>query len=153
MWKTFDLRFQGILESLRKHRDLVDAEANAINIAEAKAWRSTQMDHIRQWRADHAYDIDKLKRERLATQTKKAMAWFGANEGQEDIFAKFSSACDAFDDHWILKDSIVVSWLGQGGRDHPVIWLNGKPGAGESWLPFASLSDYQVAIKLAEFSS
>ena len=132
MWKTFHLRFQGILESLRKHRDLIDAEANAINIAEAKAWRSTQMDHIRQWRADRAYDIEKTERERLASQTKEAAAWFGANEGQEDIFAKFSNACDASNDHWFLKDRIVVPWLGEGGRDYSVIWLNGKPGAGES---------------------
>ncbi|CAD6565730.1 MAG: hypothetical protein ASARMPREDX12_006744 [Alectoria sarmentosa] len=132
LWKTFHLRFQGILENLRKHRDLIDAEANAIDIAEAKAWRSTQLDHIRQWRADRAYDIDKSERERLASQTREAAAWFGANEGQEDVFAKFSRACDGSESHWIFKDSIVLSWLGQGGRDNPVVWLNGKPGAGKS---------------------
>ena len=148
MWKTFHLRFQGILESLRKHRDLIDAEANAIDIAEAKAWRSTQMDHIRQWRAERVYDIETTERERLASQTKEAAAWFGANVGQEDIFAKFSSVCDASSDHWILKDRTVVSWLDQGGRDCPVIWLNGKPGAGKSRLPSAAFSEVPIEIKL-----
>lgn len=144
MWKTFQLRFQGILDSLRKHRDLIDAEANAIDIAEAKAWRSTQMDDIRQWRAERAYDIEKIERERLASQTKEAVAWFGANEGQEDIFVKLSNMCDASNDHWILEDRTVISWLGQGSRDHSVVWLNGKPGAGESRLPSARLSEVPI---------
>lgn len=152
MWKTFHLRFQGILESLRKHRDLIDAEANAIDIAEAKAWRSTQMDHIRQWRLDRAYDIEKTERERLAAQTKEAAAWFGANEGQEDIFASFSSACDASNGHWVLKDRTVVSWLDQGGRDYSVVWLNGKPGAGESRLPSTGLSEVPIETKLGGYA-
>ena len=132
LWKTFNLRFQGILENLRKHRDLIDAEANAISIVEARAWRSTQMDHIRQWRANRAYEIDKIERERMTSQMREAVAWFGADEGQEDIFAKFSKACDDSADHWIFKESSIISWLGQGSRDESVIWLNGKPGAGES---------------------
>ncbi|KAM0794096.1 hypothetical protein BDR22DRAFT_815754 [Usnea florida] len=129
LWKTFRLRFQGILESLRKHRDLIDAEANAIGLAEAKAWRVTQLDHIRQWRADRAYDIETMERERLTSQTRAAMTWFNANEDQENIYAKISRACDGSDNHWILKEPIIISWLGQGVRDHSVIWLNGKPGA------------------------
>ena len=126
------MRFQGILESLRKHRDLIDAEANAIGLAEAKAWRSTQLDYIRQWRADRAYDTERMERERLDSQTRAALSWFGANEDQENIFAKTSRACDGSDNHWILKEPIITSWLDQGARDHSVIWLNGKPGAGES---------------------
>ena len=149
LWKTFNLRFQGILENLRKHRDLIDAEANAISIAEAKALRGTQLEHIRQWRVDRAYEIDKAERERLASQTREAVAWFGANEGQEDMFGKFSKACDGSNGHWILKEPIVVSWLGQSGRDDSVIWLNGKPGAGESRLFFVSPAAVQVTAKLA----
>lgn len=139
LWKTFNLRFQGILENLRKHRDLIDAEANATSIVEAKAWRSTQLDLIRRLRVDRANEIDKAERERLASQTREAVAWFGANEGQEDIFAKISDACGSSDGHWIFKESVIRSWLGQGGRDDSVIWLNGKPGAGESRLSFVSL--------------
>ena len=134
LWKTFNLRFQGILENLRKHRDLIDAEANAINIAEAKVLRSTQLDQFRRWRADQTYEIEKVERERLASQIREVVAWLGANEGQEDTFAKFSKACDASDSHWFLKESFILSWLGQGGHDDSVIWLNGKPGAGQSAL-------------------
>ena len=137
------MRFQGILESLRKHRDLIDAEANAIGLAEAKAWRGTQLDHIRQWRTERAFDIETMERERMASQTRAAITWFGANEGQENIYAKISRACDGSDNHWILKEPTIVSWLDQGARDHSVIWLNGKPGAGES-----RHSHYDLLVKL-----
>ena len=141
------------MESLRKHRDLIDAEANAINITEAKTWRNTQLDHIRQWRAERALEIEKKERESLASQTREAVAWFGASEGQEDVFAKISRACDGSAGHWILKEPNVASWLSQGGRDHSAIWLNGKPGAGESLLPFDSLPVIQVTIRVGHSSS
>ena len=150
LWKTFNLRFQGILENLKRHRDLIDAEANAISIAEAKAYRSTQLDYIRQWRADRAYEIDKTERERLYSQTREALAWLGANEGQEDIYARFSKTCDDSHGHWTLKDPIITSWLGQGGRDDSVVWLNGKPGAGEYQLFVDSL---QLTVEFADIVS
>ncbi len=141
------------MENLRRHRDLIDLEANAISIAEAKAWRSTQIDIIRRWREDRAYEIEKAERERSASQTKEAVAWFGTNEGQEDIFAKFSKACDGSDGHWIFEESIIRSWLGQSGRDESVIWLNGKPGAGESRVSFGSLLGIQPAVEFANVFS
>ena len=140
LWKTFNLRFQGMLENLRKHRNLIDAEANAINIAEAKTLRNTQMDYIRRSRADRAHEIEEIERERLASQIRETVAWLGANQGQEDMLAKFSKACDASDSHWFLKESSIISWLGRSGRDDSVIWLNGKPGAGQSVLLWQSLT-------------
>ena len=148
LWKTFNLRFHGILDNLRKHRDLIDAEANAIHIAEAKVLRSTQLDHLRTWRADRAYEIEKVERDRLASQIREAVAWLGANEGQEDTYAKFSKACHASNSHWFLKDSIMLSWLSEGGRDDSVVWLNGKPGAGQSASP-SSLSHIKTTSELA----
>lgn len=40
------MRFLGILENLEKHRDLVDREASAIAIIEAKKWRAEQQDNM-----------------------------------------------------------------------------------------------------------
>ena len=39
MWKDFGARFASILQSLAKHRDLVDREAASIELLEARAWR------------------------------------------------------------------------------------------------------------------
>ena len=82
LWKSFTLRFQAILETIRRHRDLIDQEANTVNIVDAKAWRSEQFDQIRKWRVERAEDLDKAERERLVAQTKEATAWLGASEEQ-----------------------------------------------------------------------
>lgn len=109
---------------------MIDQEANAINIAEAKTWRTMQLDQFRQWRADRAHDIDRIEQERQASQTREAVAWFGASEDQEDYYTKYSRPCDGTKGHWALEKPIIISWLDQ-SRDNPVLWLNGKPGAGE----------------------
>ena len=131
LWKTFNPRFQGILENLRKHRDLIDQEANALNIAEAKAWRTKQLEQIRQWRVERAEDLERVEHERIVSQTREAVAWFGEAQDQEDLLLKLSRACDGNHDHWILKEPTIMSWL-EPAQTHAFVWLNGKPGAGES---------------------
>ena len=68
LWKTFNSRFQAILESMRKHRDLIDREANAISIADAKVWRNQWLKSNTQWREERADAIDKAEKERLSAQ-------------------------------------------------------------------------------------
>ena len=133
MWKTFNLRFNAILENLRKHRDLIDQEANALNIAESKSWRDEQLSQIREWRIERNEQIERVEKERLVTQVRGAVAWLGASEDQEDLLSKLSRKCEINEAHWILKESTVTSWLDKTG-DSNVLWLNGKPGAGASFL-------------------
>lgn len=112
---------------------MIDQDANAISIAEAKAWRTQQLEQIRQWRAERADDLDRVERERLAAQVRYAVAWLGAGEEQEvreDLCAKLARTCDGADGHWALRHRTIVSWLDR-GQVHSVVWLNGKPGAGE----------------------
>lgn len=130
LWKTFNPRFHGILESLKKHRDLVDQEANAIDISEAKTWRSEQLNHIMQWRAERADEIDRAERERHFAQTREAVAWLDACEEHEDTLTRMLRASTTTASHWALEAKSILSWIGQ-SRDLPVLWLNGKPGAGE----------------------
>ncbi len=139
LWNSFSLRFQGILEGIRKHRDLIDAEANAISITEAKSWRSEHIGQINHWRVKHADEVDKAERERLATQTREAVAWLNAGEEQENTLMKLLKACNGTSDHWALKEATILSWIEQ-GREPSFVWLNGKPGAGECYAcPFARI--------------
>ena len=124
------MRFEFILESLRKHRDLIDQEANAIDIVEAKAWRSKQLEEVQRRRMERAEDLDRMEGERLSRQIREAVAWLGANEEQEDTLAKLLRVHDGKDSHWSLMTPTIVSWIEQ-GRENSYIWLNGKPGAGE----------------------
>ena len=130
LWKTFNSRFEFILESLRKHRDLVDQEVNAIDIVEAKAWRSKQLEEVRRQHVERAEDLDRMEQHRLSRQVREAAAWLGANEEQEDTLAKLLRADDGMISHWSLEIPTILSWIEQ-GRDNLFLWLNGKPGAGE----------------------
>ena len=127
------MRLEFILESLRKHRDLIDQEANAIDIVEAKAWRSKQLEEIQRRRVERAEDLDRMEGERLSRQIREAVAWLGANEEQEDTLAKLLRAHDSINSHWSLTTPTILSWIEQ-GRENLYIWLNGKPGAGECRL-------------------
>ena len=125
------MRFQAILDSLRKHRDLIDQEANIINIVEAKAWRSERLEHIRQWRDERAAKLDREEQERIGAQVREAAAWLDTSVEQDDILAKHLRVRADAEPHWILKEPKIVSWLGQ-ARDYPFLWLNGKIGGGKS---------------------
>ena len=124
LWRTFNSRFESILSNLRRHRDLVDREAAAIDIAQAKEWRA----EFRQWRTKLAEQDDKSENDRRKTQLREAVAWFGARDGQEDEFNRLSDTC--ISKHWALEHPKVLSWLDQ-NRCNGILWLNGKPGAGK----------------------
>ena len=129
LWKTFDLRFQGILENLRRHRDLIDQEANAMNIAESKAWRDGQLHQIREWRTQREEEIRTSERERHSKYTRDAVAWLNASEDQEDILIKLLKRCDTTSRHWAVDDGVIDLWL-KSSHECLAVWLNGKPGSG-----------------------
>ena len=143
------MRFEFILENLRKHRDLIDQEANAIDIVEAKAWRSKQLEEVQRRRVERAEDLDRMERERLARQVREAVAWLGANEEQEDTLAKLLRAHDSTNSHWSLATPTILSWIEQ-GRENVFLWLNGKPGAGGCYST-STISDVGLLQRTTEF--
>ena len=131
LWKSFNLRFEGVLENLRKHRDLVDQEANTISIVESKVWRNEQLYRIRQARIERDELIETAERLRLADQMRRTVTWLNPSDDQEDVLIKLSRTCDDTTSHWALSEDTVMSWLDK-SRDSLVLWLNGRPGSGMS---------------------
>ncbi|OCL05557.1 hypothetical protein AOQ84DRAFT_413235, partial [Glonium stellatum] len=122
-WARFDMRFKNILESLAKHSDLVDREANSINIEEAKDWRTKT-----------AQDIAKRERERQAVQLQTVMGWLKAEDfEQEDEFDRLLAGCSSGTCDWIIQNATLKPWMKR-GKDNAVVWLTGKPGSGKSVL-------------------
>ena len=93
----------------------------------------TQLEHFRQWRIERKEEIEKQEQDKLAAQVKGTAAWLDADINQEDILVKHSRAYGPDEEHWILKTPLLASWLDK-ARETPMIWLNGKPGAGKSLL-------------------
>ena len=131
LWKTFDIRFQLIVESLKKHRDLVDREANTLNIVESKIWRSQQLAQIQQWQITRAEEVERYERERSTRNVREAIAWLGATTEQEDMQTRLHQKTRGQKDSWIIQHPFIVSWLAM-ANSALLIWLHGKPGGGKS---------------------
>ena len=119
-WARFDRRFKAILESLANHSDLVDREANAIDIAEAREQRKRAIE-----------EAARQEEERSIIQFQAALAWLEVKDYQQDDELDHQSSLHHADScNWILKNKRAASWM-QLGNKEPVLWLKGKPGAGE----------------------
>ena len=118
LWKQFDIRFQLILESLRKCRD------------QAKNWRGQQLAEIEQWRVTRTEEIERRERERCMSNIREAVAWLGVTTDQEDTQTRLLQKAGGQSDSWIIQHPSVVSWLDTASTAS-LIWLHGKPGGGE----------------------
>jgi hypothetical protein len=135
-WGRFDARFSCILNSLSKHSDLVDREANALAIAQAIKWRE-----------DALQTAATRTKDRSATQLAATLAWLSLDNTahctqneQENVLDKLTSDCCANTTEWILQHQRMRVWL-RNGRSAPVLWLKGKPGCGRSVHPMIGVQD------------
>ncbi|KAK8090378.1 hypothetical protein PG997_005339 [Apiospora hydei] len=131
-WHRFQRRFDNILEDLQRHEELIDKEANAHDIAEAKQMRQ----EIRAWREDCTEKLQRLEEEQSIKQYNSIMTWLKADEtDQLNIYhmlleeaTKYPGTCD-----WVLQNKKMASTL-QRKPDHPLLWVQGAAGTGKSVL-------------------
>ncbi|TRX91712.1 hypothetical protein FHL15_007494 [Xylaria flabelliformis] len=131
-WGRFQRRFDNLLDDMKRHEQLIDLQANASNIAEAREMR----EEIKIWKEDSLTRIQQLDEKESTKQYESIITWFKADESDqigilETILSessKFPGTCS-----WALKNPKIKSWL-QPNSDLPVLWLQGKPGSGKSVL-------------------
>ncbi|KAF2642645.1 hypothetical protein P280DRAFT_395523 [Massarina eburnea CBS 473.64] len=128
-WGGFDARFSCILDSLSRHSDLVDREANAFLIAETMRWRE-----------EASHTATRTEKERLATQLTAALAWLNLDSiphcgqsQQDNHLDKLTRDCCAGTTEWVLRNPKIKACIND-GRDQYTLWLKGKPGSGKSTL-------------------
>jgi nucleoside-triphosphatase THEP1 len=117
---------------LNRHGSLIDLEANARNIAEARDMRKD----LRTWREENVERVQRDEEEQAAKQYRSIMSWLKIDESEQ--LKIFESIAEEGIKHpgtcgWILKSQKIRSWL-QRRSDTPFIWLQGKPGSGKSVL-------------------
>ncbi|RGP69068.1 nacht domain-containing [Fusarium longipes] len=147
-WGRFQRRFDNILEDLNRHGTLIDLEANARNISEAKSMR----DDIRKWKEESEKKIDQQELEHNASQYDSIVSWLKVNEtDQLTIIDSISSEATDYQGNcaWILKNKKIVSWA-DSKPDSPVIWLKGSAGTGKSVL-CTQLVNFLKATKLVAY--
>ncbi|KAJ4152324.1 hypothetical protein NW754_004119 [Fusarium falciforme] len=131
-WGRFERKFSNILEDLNRHGSLIDQEANALNIVEAKKMR----EDIRTWREESQSQLSREETKQGAKQFEAIASWLKINESDQlTIFDSISSEVTEYQGTcgWILKNPKVSSWF-QNKQDTPTLWLQGSAGTGKSVL-------------------
>jgi hypothetical protein len=130
LWKDFGSRFDNIIESLKKQRDFVDTEAVSIDIVEAKQSRNRVQDEIQQRQKRDMEILEQSERSTRIAHLQHSVAWLSVDETiQEMEFEVKSSRRHEKTCEWIMKEPQMKAWL-KDDTKHPLLWLNGKPGAG-----------------------
>jgi len=139
-WGRFQRRFDNILEEMNRHGTLIDQEANAHNIAEARQ----QREDIKIWREESLERIRVFEEEQAAKQYNFISSWLRVDDSEQmDLLnlvsaegAKYPGTCS-----WALKHPKIASWL-RPTSNAPFLWLQGTAGCGKSVL-LAQLINFQ----------
>jgi hypothetical protein len=123
LWKSFDSRFNGILESLAKHKELLNKEVVTIDLVEARSWRAKQQE-----------EIELRERRRSETYIHDAIAWLNISttEQADELYKLLSKRLDGTC-QWIFRNEKFKAWKDD-AYGKPVLWVKGIPGAGMSTL-------------------
>lgn len=102
MWKSYDTEFQGILQSLRRHKDLVERRASVTQ------YRRYQED-MAQFRAKLE---DQVKEEKLKKQV-AIREWLAVGPQTEDDHRDYRDTRHHYSTtaKWILKHDYVKHWI------------------------------------------
>lgn len=130
---------------MKRHENLIDQEANARNIAEAREMRQD----IRRWREQSLEQVSNLDGEEGTRQYQSIISWLNMDES--DQLAIFESIAAEGRKHpgtcsWVLKNLKVNSWI-QSKPDTSVLWLQGTPGSGKSVIS-TQIVNFMQASKL-----
>ena len=130
LWKDFQSRFANIIESLKKQRDFVDAEAASIDIVEAAESRARLQMDIEQKQKATTEMLERKEKGDRAARLQSSIEWLAVDdEVQETEYERMSRRRHVGTCEWIDELTQMKNWLKNDTR-HPLLWLSGKPGAG-----------------------
>ncbi|KAJ3548304.1 hypothetical protein NM208_g1070 [Fusarium decemcellulare] len=147
-WKTFRTRFKPILDSLKRHRELLSDEKLTATILEIQAGRGD----VRAIRQTIETRFDELSRklerglvetreretralqESLMHKRRLISAQLCPGNYAVDQQAAFSQWSSSTSENWVLQDKRFKNWLQPGPNTDRVLYLHGMPGAGKTTL-------------------
>ncbi|KAF2103370.1 hypothetical protein NA57DRAFT_72345 [Rhizodiscina lignyota] len=122
-WTVFQSHFQTILDSIARHADLIDREAMALHISEARLWRQSAMDRAL-----------RLEQENLIAHSQAVMSWLKTSDvlQQDELDNQFEKGSPGTCE-WVIRHSQMKKWI-QPSQETEILWLKGKPGSGKTVL-------------------
>jgi hypothetical protein len=119
-WKDFNTRFQHILDDLSRHKQLVERQASLIEYQEAQAERA----NVR-----NSFAI--LEEAERKNRYLAVVNWLSATDAILDQEAsKAMRSEDPSAGRWVFEESRMKAWMDPANSVVPLLWMNGKPGAG-----------------------
>lgn len=137
MWKNFETRFRSLLSSLNQHRQLIAHQAEAIHYQQYQQDSQAIFNHIQQYEQDRIRNIENRERQEESEAQKKyleVLQWFSAADttmSDQEEFTRIRREYPGSGD-WILKKEKIRNWQEDDTPTSSILWLNGKPGAGNS---------------------
>ncbi|CAI6333480.1 unnamed protein product [Periconia digitata] len=132
MWKDFGTRFDGILKSLRRHKELVESRAT---IAQYRRYKEDVTELKKK--------IEELILQERMKKMKAVKEWLAVGSRPQQDHAGFQRIRAEFPStgRWISKHEYFKEWLGMDVPPTPIIWLFGIPGAGKTVLTSNIIED------------
>ncbi|KAL3453194.1 hypothetical protein BJX65DRAFT_116927 [Aspergillus insuetus] len=121
-WKDSEDRRELILKNLVEVCECMTQGFGTTTIIEMMEQRERRLE---EWRkADKSHTQSRLQ---------SVLAWLDVKDGQEDELDRlyglqYEGSCS-----WVFANNKIRRWR-EAGRENPVVWLTGKPGAGKSVL-------------------
>jgi hypothetical protein len=114
MWKSYDTEFQGTLQSLRRHKELVERRASVTQYRRYKE----DMDLLKAKLADQV-EAEKLKKFVLIRE------WLGVGQQPHDDHAEHMKIRQKYSAtaKWILERDIVKNWTKDANPASPCMCL------------------------------
>jgi len=107
MWKDFDAKFNGILKSLARHKDLVESRAT---VTQYRAYRD-DMDEMKS-------KLEELITEQRVKKMSTVKEWLAAGRVQEEDHEGFQLVRSKYPStgKWILGNKSIEPWMKPGGK-------------------------------------
>jgi hypothetical protein len=120
-WKTFRTRFQYILDNLKRHKSLVESQANLLEFEQFQVARAAAERNFL-----HAHDAESKRR--LIEITRKLSP---ANCNVDHEYAAKKRKKYPNTGKWLLCEREFKLWANIQVPATPLLWLKGIPGAGK----------------------
>lgn len=119
-WKGFVLKVQDLKDSLSRHRQLVESRATIVEIEEIRSLRRTT-----------EAKLESLQKADMARRKAAIFRWLSSADSEVIHERHLKARSDNLTaGQWLLDDHRFQKWFDPVYCSTPLLWMNGKPGAG-----------------------
>ena len=119
-WRGFRSKIEHLKDNLRRYKDLIESRANIIQFEEMLGLKRQAESHFSEMR-----DADLSRRRRAVLQWLSPPNYQSIHEKNLETLS-----CYPGSGLWLLDDHRFQKWFHPLYCSSPLLWLNGKPGAG-----------------------